>query len=700
MGKAERILVSKWAIHALATATVLGTLSFVSAASISRADTPSVTATSVDPQFAQPFIDVDEWRDAPVRHRYIHGGFKGTDTKFAIYFPPKDRFQRRFFQPIAATTGSELNAQSPGNLNIGFAIDSGGYLVESNQGRTDMYSGADGTLPYRASAAVAKYSRSLAEQMYGPGKIYGYAWGGSGGGFKTISMAQMTEGVWDGTVPYIIGSPMALPNVFSVQAHALRILKLKMPQIVDALDAGGSGDPYAGLNAEEVDALHEASRMGMPLGAWFDYQRLGYGPLAVLIDDMVRWDPTYFADFWTKPGYEGFNPPESLKAARIQQSTTISKVVMSNEARQQGLPVPMAAIAATPLVAAVQLADLPQKDLKGASLLIKSGGAAGQRVSISTVVGSNVILGIGADAYKVINTLKPGDQVTVDNSIYLAAQTYQRHQVPTRDFYVFDQYRKPDGTPIYPQRPQILGPKYSVQGAGSVQDGTFHGKMIVVASLQDEMAYPWQADWYRHKVESVLGPQTDQNFRLWYTQNALHGGPVTRPGQDDNPAATRIVVYTGILHQALRDLSAWVERGVAPPATTGYQVIDGQVIPAKTAARRHGVQPVVTAMANGATRAVAHPGQPITLTGTVEVPPGAGKVVATEWDFDGKGTYPAKAEFTANADGTRATVTTTHAFDRPGTYFPVLRATSQRQGDANTPYARIQNLARVRVVVE
>jgi hypothetical protein len=30
----------------------------------------------------------------------------------------------------------------------------------------------------------------------------------------------------------------------------------------------------------------------------------------------------------------------------------------------------------------------------------------------------------------------------------------------------------------------------------------------------------------------------------------------------------------------------------------------------------------------------------------------------------------------------------------------VLRATSQREGDAKTPYARIQNLGRVRVVVK
>ena len=28
-----------------------------------------------DPRFGAPFIDVDEWRDQPVRHRYVHGCF-------------------------------------------------------------------------------------------------------------------------------------------------------------------------------------------------------------------------------------------------------------------------------------------------------------------------------------------------------------------------------------------------------------------------------------------------------------------------------------------------------------------------------------------------------------------------------------------------------------------------------------------------
>ncbi len=39
-----------------------------------------------DSMFSKPFVDVDEWRDEPVRHRYVHGGFKGTETRFSMYF--------------------------------------------------------------------------------------------------------------------------------------------------------------------------------------------------------------------------------------------------------------------------------------------------------------------------------------------------------------------------------------------------------------------------------------------------------------------------------------------------------------------------------------------------------------------------------------------------------------------------------------
>ena len=61
-----------------------------------------------DPLFTQPAIDVDEWRDKPVRHRYIHGGFKGTDTLFSMYLPPKELYQGRFFQHLMAVWATNM----------------------------------------------------------------------------------------------------------------------------------------------------------------------------------------------------------------------------------------------------------------------------------------------------------------------------------------------------------------------------------------------------------------------------------------------------------------------------------------------------------------------------------------------------------------------------------------------------------------
>ena len=158
--------------------------------------------------------------------------------------------------------------------------------------------------------------------------------------------------------------------------------------------------------------------------------------------------------------------------------------------------------------------------------------------------------------------------------------------------------------------------------------------------------------------------------------------------------------YLGVLQQALRDLSAWVEKGTAPPATTKYVIEDGQVIVHATAVERKGIQPVVVVKANGRERADVKMGQPVIFTAEVEVPPHAGKIVAAEWDFAGTGTFPEAGKFTsADNVGSRVTLKTTHTFAKPGTYFTTLRAVSQRLGDVKTPYSRIQIVGRVRVIV-
>jgi hypothetical protein len=82
------------------------------------------------------------------------------------------------------------------------------------------------------------------------------------------------------------------------------------------------------------------------------------------------------------------------------------------------------------------------------------------------------------------------------------------------------------------------------------------------------------------------------------------------------------------------------------------------------------------------------------------VPPGTGKIVRVEWDFLGVGDYPPTAtghltHISPVLNGLQAT----YPFPRAGTYFPVVRVTSQRNGDTSTPYDLIMNLAEVQVVV-
>ncbi|UCB43523.1 MAG: hypothetical protein JSV77_02435 [Dehalococcoidales bacterium] len=667
-------------------------------------------AGSRDSLYDKPYVDIDEWRVEPVGCRYIHGGFKDTDCRFSFYFPPPERYEGRFFQPLMAVSGIETAALRPAMQGMMIpdtlpsAIDSGAYLVESNQGRTVMFPGDDPTIPgYRASTAVAKYSRVMAAEMYGAHRPYGYVYGGSGGAFKTMACMENSPGVWDGAVPFVHGTGIGLPSLFTVQAHAIRILRDKFPTIVDALEPGGSGDVYAGLNIEECEALAEVTRMGFPPRAWFNFERIarGYtGVFSMFFDNMMKYDPDYFNDFWTVPGYLGANPPESLLRTRIQHNTTISKVVMSKEAAAMGLQISMPARLADSqeeMPAAIQLESIPEGNLQGITIILKSGGAAGHVFYISGVMNDMLTIGFGEEHFQALKSIKAGDEVMVDNSVYLASQTYHRHQVPSPDFYVWDQF-KAAGQPIYPQRP-LIGPRFG-GGTGSIQNGRFAGKIIVVQCLMDEAAYPWQADWYRNLVQEKLGQRLDDQYRLYFVDNAMHTGPWVGPGDPRPVITTRIINYMGVLQQALRDLSDWVEKGLAPPESTTYKVVDGQVIVPPTAAERKGIQPVVTVKVNDNERADVAVGETVEFTAMIEVPPGAGTVVAAHWDFEGAGDYPLREKFDyTNSSFTRMTFKTTYAFSDPGTYFPALRVASHRQGDFQTRFARIQNIGRVRVVV-
>jgi hypothetical protein len=663
-----------------------------------------------DPLYVEPFVDVDEWRDEPVRHRYVHGGFTDTDLRFSMYFPPDERYDGRFLQPVMHIAGDENVALTGelaglGNRALQFAFDSGGYLVESNQGSPLMMGPPDIT-GFRASAATAQYSRILAEEMYGEHRPYGYVFGGSGGAYKTMACYENAPDVWDGAVPFINGSHVSMPNVFTVQAHAFRLLDGVFDQIVDAVEPGG-GDMYAGLDDEQRAALEEVTRLGFPPRAWFAHERvaLSYtGVFAAIFGILAMGDPTYFQDFWTVPGYLGADPPKSLEAARIQTRTTVTELVTTAEVQRMGLPVSITAGTRPSAPAALRIADLPEGRLQGAFLTPADGGAAGQRLMITGVVGDLLMLGFGGMSIPTLEAISPGDAVEIDNSDYLAAQTYHRHQDPGPEYPVWDQFKAPDGSHLYPQRPLVQG--YDQVGEGnSFQSGRFTAKVINVACLMDEAAFPWQADWYRRRVVAEQGDGYVDRYRLWYVDRAMHVNPSrylspnegAQPQQGHGPTDTQIVAYDGVLHQAIRDVAAWAERGAEPPAETRYEVVDGQVEVPATAAERRGVQPVVTLTVDGGERADVGVGESVELAGEVEVPPGAGVVVSAEWDFDGSGSY-ADAE-TIAPDSSSLRFGRTHAFEEAGTYFVTLRVASQRSDSVGSGFGAARNLARVRVVV-
>ena len=642
-----------------------------------------VTADSIDPQFNEPYIEVNEWRTQPVPHRYVHGGFKGTDARFSFYFPPAERYEGRFFHntyPMATTAdiGPFPIAFDVATGDLGFTIASGAYYVQTNLGGADRAPPADPAIAaYRVNAAAAKYSRVVAAQIYGEHRPYGYLFGGSGGSYQVIGAAESTSGVWDGFVPFVMATPNAIPSLFTVRMHALRVLRSrdKFRTVMDAINPGGSGDPFAGLDEEERAALTEATLMGYPLRGWFNHDTLTSGYFYNVAPLMPMLDPTYNEDFWTKPGYLGSEsgssgPGASLAGERFHFDTTIAQVI-ERPAKE------------------FVLTSVPDRDFSDAHLVILSGASAGQSIPIASIHGNRIGFAFAANQ-AAVNGVQSGDRVRIDNSWTLALQTYHRHQVPTPDMVGWNQFRDRSGKPIYPQREVLIGPITAAGTAGCIPSGHLQGKMLVLQCLMDIDALAWQADWYRSQVQQALGSGFEDSFALWFIDHAQHDNPATKQ------ALAHTVSFQGALQQALRDVSAWAEKDVRP-TDTQYEVIDSQVTVPGTALQRRGIQAVVELQANGGARTNVKVNQPVRFTATIEVPPDAGKVVAAEWDFEGTGDYPEPSRI--DTPQPLIKLSATHSFANPGTYFAVLRATSQRQGDATTPYGRVQNIARVRVVV-
>jgi hypothetical protein len=566
-----------------------------------------ITADCIDPQFAKPVIDSETDETSPVAHHRIRAHFEGTNIEFNVYFHAKQdlgKWEGRFFQytyPTAFTPAEDTSRAD--DRAVGFALSSGGYAVQA--GNKSL------ALGYRHTAAAAKFAESLAAKYYGSNrKISGYLYGPSGGSYQTIGAAENSTGVWQGFVPMVQGVPQPTSYNFLGRSAAELILGNKAEQIRNALIPGGSGNPYAGLDAAEQAMLKEVHALGIPWKGWeFPDYLLGRSeqyPNGLDSSAPLSFDPTYADDFWNTPGYLGTE--NSPLGARVRAE------------------------------------------------LAKMGDSPGNRWNI-------------------------------------ANRFYYRYQTPpaSAGWVGLRHFLKADGTALYPQRPVKDPGFYGFVSGNTAFDGSINGKVIVVDNLYDTDALPLHADWYRQRVDASLGQAASDNYRIYYNDHADHqNAPVT------GERAKHLVNWYGMAEQALRDVAAWAENGVKPPASTNYQISDAQVVVPDNAAARRGIQPTVDLTVQGKESTSVKVGQTINLRAKAQVPPGAGAVVKAEWDLDGDGVYTdAPLVWVGNV----VMLQTNAAFDKPGTYLVALRVSSERTGDPTATFALAQNLDRVQIVV-
>lgn len=682
-----------------------------------------------DERFQKPFIDVDEWRERTLEdgtvfpYRYMHGGFEETNVKFSYFFPEEKQYQGRFHQYLSPFPGPDEEVASIGrtgeNDRIAFALSCGAYFVESNMGSGAAFGGmADPQLVWKASSAVAEYSREKAEEIYHRGRAYGYVYGGSGGGYKTLACIENTN-TWDGAAPYVIGSPLSLPNTITMHAQGQRVLRNCFSKIVDALDEGGSGNPYENLNSEEAAMLDELTKMGFPPIAWYLEAKgeIDDGSLPVLAPGVKASDPTYFEDFWTKEGYMGTDPESTAVRDRIQFTGKVKSVHLPEkeenrkpEDGQNGVDDAWKKQLVSGDGAWIELEELPEGEdlyLHGVNLIPQTGAAVGKVLLLDKMIrkagskGGYLTIGMCygmSDLGEVLALLNEGDELLMDNSDYIAIQSYYRHQCPADlSFHAWDQFRNPDGTPSLPQRDKIMG--YGFCGTGTIQDGNIQGKVILTQALMDESTCPWCADWYRNKIIETKGNEND--FRVYYTKRVMHGDTDARINY-------MVVDYMGAHRQSIIDLAKWVEQGIEPLPSTAYTLNeDGQIYPNPDITQRRGLQADVTITANGKKCVHVKVGETVNFAIDVKVPEGAGdvtEIVMTNEELDNvtkENMFPITCEYTSYMDQQNhcAKAEASAVYQKPGTYFAVTRILTNRNGNRSEQFTQIKNLDRVRIIV-
>lgn len=605
---------------------------------------------SPDPEFGPAWLDADEVRDEPVPHRYVHGGFEGTNTLFRICFPLVEHYRGRMIMLLGGGFAGVEHRDDFGTLSVnedgswggGPSAEPnawlrevqhlGGFLIQSNQGHRwgiDPFPAGSTLLAYRATVHIAWYASQLAAEHYGYAPEFRYITGWSSGGDRTINMLERAPGVFHGGVGGGITTMPISQAAWSAVAEAEASLRGIVEEIAENADAGGSGDPFAATQTpEQREALALLYRVGYPFGnERAIYAGLSWSPG---LSYLSYTDPDYVHDFYNVPGYAGHDG-----LVTPLRGEAVVREIIADPTRAPGVRLDLGP-------------GLAVADLVGADFEVIEGAGTGTtgRFMIDRD-GALSFSGLAADG-----TIEPGDRLSYDNSVYLAFRHYH-----------LDAERRP-----------------AVRFVDSLEfTGRFEGKLLIVQAFHDHLAHTATADFYARQVADP------SRFRLWWIENADHGAA------DEGLGSTRYVDWRPEFTQALADLIAWVEDGTEPAPSTAYAEDEYGIVrlPASIA-ERHGTQPVVTATANGARRTTAKAGETIELGAIAEAPPGS-SIVEIAWDPTGTANWT-----TEPADGATVDARRQHVYPEPGVYRAGVRVRSRRPG---THYL-IENLSHARIVIE
>ena len=157
-------------------------------------------------------------------------------------------------------------------------------------------------------------------------------------------MLENAPDVFDGALPFMGGGDVrpfpaterikgAQVMSFACMFNVQRLLRSTRPRrcgVIDAMQPGGSGDPFAGLNSHERDELASPVQAGVPVRERVHDLLADGADLAVDVDRRPARGagPGLFRrTSGPSPGYVGHDIPEAVLPDLIDETVTVDRVI-------------------------------------------------------------------------------------------------------------------------------------------------------------------------------------------------------------------------------------------------------------------------------------------------------------------------------------------------------------------------------------